>query len=269
MPAFVSCASLQDDGPAEALPAVQEEPPAELAAVEAALQDAEEAAPPGDAAPAEEAVPSDEVLVLTAPDADAAEDESLEVAELSDDAHPAEPSAAEPSAAEPSAAEPSAHEDRRIAFYGGARSFSDDLWDDADSGVTLGVDYSHVDEDGLGYDVGLLGYIGSESGDVNGATAELFGGVRKTFRSGDWTPYVGAGAALVLAGLDDDQGTEVGDDIEFAPGLYLRAGVLYDIDEKFFVGLDVRARTLTDFDFARGEGDADYVQGLISFGLRL
>ena len=126
-----------------------------------------------------------------------------------------------------------------------------------------------MDEDGLGYDVGLLGYIGSESGDVNGATAELFGGVRKTFRSGDWTPYVGAGAALVLAGLDDDQGTEVGDDIEFAPGLYLRAGVLYDIDEKFFVGLDVRALTLTDFDFARGEGDADYVQAALVLGVRL
>ena len=253
VPAFVSCASLQDDGAAEALPAVQEEQAAELAAVEAALQDAEEAAPPGDAAPAEEAVPTDEVLVLTAPDAEAPEGEPLEFAELSDGAHPAEPSA---------------REDRRIAFYGGARSFSDDLWD-ADSGVTLGVDYSHVDGDGLGYDVGLLGYIGSESGDVNGATAELYGGVRKAFRRGDWTPYVGAGAALVLAGLDDDQGTEVADDIEFAPGLYLRAGVLYDIDEKFFVGLDVRALTLTDFEFARGDGDADYVQGLISFGLRL
>ncbi|MEL6905458.1 MAG: hypothetical protein AAFP22_08640, partial [Planctomycetota bacterium] len=163
VPAFVSCASLQDDGPAEALPAVQEEQPAELAAVEAALQDAEEAAPAGDAAPADEGAPADDVLLLTAQDANAPEDETLDGAELADGSIPKEPGG---------------REDRRIAFYGGGRSFSDDLWDDADSGVTLGVDYSHVDGNGLGYDVGLLGFIGSEGGDVSGATAELYGGVR-------------------------------------------------------------------------------------------
>lgn len=162
-----------------------------------------------------------------------------------------------------------AEPEERLGFMLGYRSWSDDLFDEADSGVAVGVDYARTNADGLGWEVGGLGSLGSSGGDITSAGAELYGGVRKSFDLDRWRPYVGAGATLLYAGADDEADNQVSDNLDLTPGLYLRGGVLYDIDAKTYVGFDVRAVGATSVDFETADGDADYIQGMVVIGLRL
>lgn len=157
----------------------------------------------------------------------------------------------------------------RLGFMLGFRSWNDALFDEVDSGVTAGIDYARTNASGLGWEVGALGNIGTNNGNVTGAAAEIYGGVRKSFDLDRWRPYVGAGATLMYAGADDPNGNQVSDNLDLTPGLYLRGGVNYDIDESMYIGIDVRAVGATSVDFETADGDADYIQGMFVIGLRL
>ena len=86
----------------------------------------------------------------------------------------------------------------QISFLLGARDYSDDtIWGEVDSSVAVGAEYSESSPSGLGWEAGAIGSISSSGGDVSGAAAELFGGVRKTFYHGRWRPYASAGIGTI------------------------------------------------------------------------
>ena len=165
---------------------------------------------------------------------------------------------------------------RQISFLAAYRDFTDgDLWDRVDAETALGIDYAHEVSNGLGFELGTIGSLGTRSGeagnvDVTGASAELYGGARYFFRNDSrWLPYVGGGLSGILAGVDNDQGGEVADDQDFTIGLYLRGGVQYQVNNTLFLAADLRTLLGTDLELETVSGDADYFQLGLSFGFRL
>ncbi len=172
--------------------------------------------------------------------------------------------------------EPATRPIRQISFIAAFRDFTDgDLWDRVDAETTLGLEYAHEIENGLGFEVGAMGSLGTNSGDtgnldVTGASAELYGGARYFFKRDDsWRPYVGGGLSAMIAGVDNDLGGEVADDQDFTLGLYLHGGVQYDLNNAMFLALDLRTLLGTDLELETISGDADYVQLGLAFGFRL
>ncbi len=165
---------------------------------------------------------------------------------------------------------------RQISFLAAYRDFTDaSIWDRVDAETALGLEYAHEVSDGLGFEIGTMGSLGTESGDtgsvdVTGASIELYGGARYFFKRNDrWLPYVGGGLSGIYAGVDNDQGGQVADDQDFSLGLYLRGGVQYQISNAIFVGADLRTLFGTDLELETVSGDANYVQLGLSFGFRL
>ncbi|MEM8713863.1 MAG: outer membrane beta-barrel protein, partial [Planctomycetota bacterium] len=165
---------------------------------------------------------------------------------------------------------------RQLSLFAGYRNFSDDgLWDRVDAETTLGLEYAQEIKNGIGFEVGGLGSLGTDDGvtgevDVTGAAAELYGGGRYWFRTDSrWTPYVGAGLSAILAGVDNDIGGQVADDQDFSIGFYLHGGVQYDLNDYMILGLDLRTLQGTDLELETTTGDADYVQLGLILGFRL
>lgn len=164
---------------------------------------------------------------------------------------------------------------RQLSMLAGFRNFSDNgVWDRVDAEASIGLEYAHEIKDGLGFEVGAVGSIGTEDGgvgtvDVTGAAAEFYGGARYFLRHKRWTPYVGGGIAAILAGVDNDQGGQVADDQDFSLGFYLHGGVQYNLNDVMFLGLDLRYLTGTDLDLDAVSGDADYTQLGFVLGFRL
>ncbi len=165
---------------------------------------------------------------------------------------------------------------RQISLQAGVRDFSDDaIFGRVDSEAAFGLEYAHEIANGLGFEVGGIGSLSTENGfatnpDVTGAAAELFGGARYWFKGERrWTPYVGAGLAAIIAGVDDDQGGQVADDQDFSLGFYAHGGVQYNLNDLLFLGLDVRTLFGTDLDLTTVSGDADYLQFMLVLGFRL
>ncbi len=164
---------------------------------------------------------------------------------------------------------------RQISLLAGGREFTDDeIWDRVDAELSLGIEYAHEVSNGLGFEVGALGSIGTENTttgnpDVTGAAAELYGGARYFLRRDRWTPYVGAGLSAIFAGVDDDEGGQVADDQDFSLGLYLHGGVQYNLNDTIFIGADLRTLLATELELETIDGDADYVQLAFVLGFRL
>lgn len=165
---------------------------------------------------------------------------------------------------------------RQLSFLAGFREFSDgDLWDRVDAETTLGFEYAQEVDNGLGFEVGAMGSIGTNSGDtgnldITGAAAELYGGARYFFEGNEsWRPYVGGGLSAILAGVDNDVGGQVADDQDLTFGLYLHGGVQYNLNDAIFLALDLRTLLGTDLELETTNGDADYVQLGLVFGFQL
>lgn len=161
-----------------------------------------------------------------------------------------------------------------LAFQVGHRIFQDDdLFGPVDSAAAVGLEYSRVRADGLGFELGLLGSLGVDDGqddpNVIGVAAELYGGVRKAFDLGRFRPYAGAGATVLLVDINDDSGPQVPDDQDASLGVYLHGGVLYPVSETTSVGVDLRYVGGTSLDLGPFSGDADYLQAMfvVSLGL--
>lgn len=99
--------------------------------------------------------------------------------------------------------------------------------------------------------------------DVEAATGELYGGVRKSFGEGTVRPYVGRGLSIIRAAIDVEGGDEE-DDV--APALYLHGGVAFAITPTFGLGLDLRGLFGSDIELNGVEGDADHGQLAIFLG---
>jgi hypothetical protein len=112
---------------------------------------------------------------------------------------------------------------------------------------------------GFGIDSASFGSV-----DVTSTTAEIYGGARKTFMdpAGQWHPYVAGGLSYINGELDVAGFSESAGSL----GGYLHGGVLLDITEDMYLGLDLRTLFGTDLTIAGFSGDADYTQLAVMVG---
>ncbi len=150
----------------------------------------------------------------------------------------------------------------KVSGYLGARSFDfgDEVSDIEDQGV-IGVEFSQeYAQWPVGWEAGIMGSAASDDvngNDIDSATAELYGGVRKSFGTGRFRPYVGAGLSWIRVAFDTDA---LGEDDDGSLGVYAHGGVAYQFTPLFSLGLDVRGLFGTDIDLYGENLDADYGQ---------
>ena len=100
---------------------------------------------------------------------------------------------------------------------------------------------------------------------ITSATAELYGGIRKTFGNpnGRWHPYIGGGLSLIRAGAEIGGFSEN----DSSPALYAHGGILLDISKSMYLGLDLRGLFGSEIDLPSfGTTDADYTQLALVLG---
>ena len=158
--------------------------------------------------------------------------------------------------------------ENRVSIYLGQRGFDEDDYAPVEDQATFGFEFAHETVgSAVGFEVGLLGSSDESSAagfDVEGSSGELYAGVRKTFGEGVARPYLGGGLSFIHSefevsgfGSDDDQ----------SAALYVHGGVLFDVSESFFVGLDLRLLLGSDLEIAGVETDADYSQFALVAGV--
>lgn len=162
----------------------------------------------------------------------------------------------------------------RVSVLLGRRTLDDsEVWDPVSKEFTAGVELSRAGESGFGFEGGLLGSTGfenrfSENVDVTAAILEAFVGLRKEFDLGGWHPYIGAGGAIVGAAIDNDSGGAAPDDEDITAAYYGRAGVLYDLEERVYFGIDVRFLGGSELEYETVTTDVDYRQITFVLGTR-
>jgi hypothetical protein len=149
----------------------------------------------------------------------------------------------------------------RVSIYLGQRSLDEDDYQPVEDQGTIGVEFSQELPDSvIGWEVGLTG---SGDGDeilgidIAAATAELYGGVRKSFGSDSVRPYIGAGLSVISVAVDTDVSAEEDDG---SLGLYAHGGVNFQISPLFSLGVDLRGLFGSDIHLSGVDTDADYVQ---------
>jgi hypothetical protein len=165
----------------------------------------------------------------------------------------------------PAGSPPPAAPERQIGIYLGRRNFGDkDFWIPNEKQGAFAVEFAQDSGDSIGWEVGLAGST-DESGPWTGSTAEVYGGLRKSFGEDNVRPYIGGGLSLINAEWELG-GVSVGDDTSLAA--YLHGGVQFLVSPTFFLGLDVRTLFGSDVTIAGFDGDADYTQMAVTFGWR-
>ena len=164
--------------------------------------------------------------------------------------------------------DPSLARDNRISMYVGQRNLDEDDWDPVEEQTMFGLEYAHETYgSAVGFEVGIMGskdddHVGGV--DVEGKTAELYGGIRKTFGEDVVRPYLGAGLSVIKAKA------EVGsqDDDDSAAAVYAHGGIAFFMSESFFIGLDLRFLFSGDLEIAGSDVNANYGQlaFLMGFG---
>ena len=160
-----------------------------------------------------------------------------------------------------------ASRDNRLSIYLGQRNLDQDDYAPVDEQAMIGVEFARETAGSLvGWEVGVMGSSdeGSVAGfDVTGNTAEIYGGVRKTFGSGSVRPYVGGGLSVINSEVEVS-GSGSADDESLAG--YAHLGVSVDVTEAFFLGLDLRVLFGSDLSIAGVNTDADYGQLALFLG---
>ena len=154
------------------------------------------------------------------------------------------------------------HRDNRIGIYLGQRNLDEDDWEPVEEQPTFGVDYARETyNSAVGFEVGIMG-SSEDDGGAEARTAELYGGVKKTFGEGVVRPFLGAGLSLLRAEV------EAGgfDDEDSSAGLYGHGGIGFFVSEAFFLGLDLRFLFGGDMDFGGSDVDVNYGQLALLLG---
>lgn len=186
----------------------------------------------------------------------------------------------------PQVPEEGAFRDRHATLLLGMRQADGD-WDldpiDLEDQVALGVEVDVSDAEGHGFEIGLLYANGDDGGDfvdpdlgfvsldAEADTLEVYAGYRRTFSPDpEVHPYLGVGGTVQRTELELDVDGSLGsgtvDDDDFALGIYLRAGVAFDLGDRFRLGLDYRHVFATDLDLFGEDVRADYDQVLVTLG---
>ena len=163
-----------------------------------------------------------------------------------------------------------ASHEHQIKLYLGQRSLDEDDWAPVEDQVAFQLEYSHESPaDAVGWEVGIGGSadddtidIGFGPQDVTVATGEIYGGVRKSFGSGNVRPYVGGGLSFINLDAEVDSASE--DDSSL--GLYLHGGVEFLLGQSFALGLDLRTLLGSEITLAGFDTDADYLQLALTVG---
>jgi opacity protein-like surface antigen len=157
--------------------------------------------------------------------------------------------------------------DNRVSIYLGQRSLDEDDWEPIDDQAMLGFEYVREQSGApIGFEIGLM-FSGDEDDilgtDIEGATAEIYGGVRKTFGSDVVRPYIGGGLSLVSARVDIEG---LGDDDDTTFGGYLHGGVGFQVSDLIVLGLDLRFLFGSDFDIGGLDVGSEYMQAALFLG---
>ena len=164
----------------------------------------------------------------------------------------------------------------KMNFYLGVRTLDEDDWEPVEDQGALGIEFVHEPPDSaVGFELGLFISGDEEEGvlipgpvfvDVEGETGEVSVGVRKTFEvdEGPVRPYIGGGVSAIRAEFDGD----VLSDDDTSGGLYVHAGVDFEIGPAFLLGFDLRYLGATDIDLFGVDGSANYFQFAMFFGFR-
>ena len=160
----------------------------------------------------------------------------------------------------------------RLELSLGQRSLDTGDYEPVEDQVALGLGLSQeVPGSAFGWELGFMGSYDDDPvsgiGEVEGRTAELYGGLRKTLSRRDSAvrPYLGGGLSLVaasfeVAGIDDEDGSIAA---------YAHAGVEIEVSPSFAVGLDLRGLFGSDIELFGVETDADYTQLAVFLALVL
>lgn len=157
----------------------------------------------------------------------------------------------------------------RHAAQLGVSRYGDD-YEPLDRNVTLGWSMNqHKEESGLGYEVGAQ--FGGASDDIGGVDADLrtfevYGGPRFEWALDGVNPYVSGGLSALVSDLEGSLGGASVSDDDTTLGLYLGAGVDFDVTDSFFLGLGLRGVFGHEPEAFGFEADGDFVQGFLRLG---
>jgi len=160
-----------------------------------------------------------------------------------------------------------------VTTLAGVQTYDEDNGEDIQS-ATVGVQYEYeIDDpfdDGLMPECGFLfsrasdrmwlwtpqGVPGEEF-DVTMTTYEVYTGLRKDWRLGPVTPYLGAGFSLMLVDVDALGGSD--EDMHF--GGYVKGGARYQLTDRCAVGAELRWHGYDEFEIS---GEDVSVEGDLS-----
>lgn len=169
---------------------------------------------------------------------------------------------------------------RHVTLLVGARQMEKDTWIPVENQTAFGLEFDETDlATGHGYEFGVAYSDDDDSEDllgvdldIEGETAEVYGGYRYTFRAGEegYHPYVGLGVSVIRAEFEGSVlGVSASDD-DVSPGAYVRAGIGWDVGTRMRIGLDYRHLFATDIDLDLGggsvDGNANFDQLALSLG---
>lgn len=163
----------------------------------------------------------------------------------------------------------------RASLLLGQRNLDEDDYAPVEEQFMIGFEFAHEARDSvLGWEFGFAGSSDSEDVEffgeeleVTASTAELYGGIRKSFPVGIFRPYIGGGVAYIFSELEleDDFGNSASVDDGSVAG-YVHIGAMFDITRWFFLGIDLRLLFGSDLDYDGFESDADYGQLALRIG---
>lgn len=160
---------------------------------------------------------------------------------------------------------PAPHKDRTrrsINIFVGTRELSDGGWNPVEDQESIGIDVEFEAPSAVGWEAGVFASDDS-SGNIDGSTLELFGGLHKSF-AGTYArvrPYLAAGLSAVHSELEGAGFSE--DDLSI--GVYIRGGVSIWITDMVSFGLDWRRLFGTRADLGSID-DVDYEQFSLVLG---
>ena len=149
-----------------------------------------------------------------------------------------------------------------VSGYLGYKTVDDNDWPNLDSQGSVGVISDFGKQSwpvSIAADLLFAGTV-HESGvkKDTGGTMEIHLGARKIFtlQNSSFRPYVGGGAVLVSAMLENENAGVVVDDDDTAIGAWVGAGTYYAVTPSFNIGVDVRysKAEVTIFDKEREAG---------------
>ena len=152
----------------------------------------------------------------------------------------------------------------------GAASLSSD-YEPVDKQVTVGwLMNRDMEESGIGYEAGVQ--FGGDSDtaqgiDIASRNFEIWGGPRYEWVIDRFHPYLAGGLSILASEYEGSLGLVSISDDDTSLGLYLGAGVDFDVSERVYLGLGVRQTIAHEVTLFGVDGDADFTQLFLRLGM--